>query len=225
MDLFTAKQELEPVKKGGSWDGVFDALYKALLLRYFKPSHLQAVVQYPSKYASKKKLNLQVELGYLQARDGIFTATNKALETLTLYGYKRPLLPTPPRGRGQELYNTDVFVQALNLSDYFILLFPDFEYLKPDALLVRGTPECYKLEFLEVEASKTYWEKHLQKKKENYERLAKDEIVYRYWLHRANMLGMYQPKREEFCFCVCVVGDVYRDWEGWKWLKNLKKSE
>ena len=203
-----------------------ETLHVALLLRYFQPKHLRSVIKQPSKYASTPKINKLSDFGYLKLVNEdpqIFTATHKTKNLLEYKGYNHRLLPSITKGKGVEIYNTDAFVQALNLPNFRALLFPDFDYVKPDALLVLAEENKYQLNFLEIEAEKSYWDEHLERKKDNYFRLATDEKVYNYWLKRSLDLKLPRPTKEQFKFQVVVVGEIKKDFgNGWVWKKKLK---
>jgi hypothetical protein len=226
ISLQDAKESLQEIYKGGSFEGLVETLHIALLLRYFQPNHLRSAIKHASKYASNPKIFKLADLGYLKLVNKdllIFTATDNCKKLLKEKGYNHRLLPEPPTGKGIEIYNTDVFVQALKLPNFKALLFPGFGYVIPDALLVLAENNRYQLNFLEIEAEKTYWEKHLRDKRYNYNKLATDETVYKYWKKRAEDLHLPIPSKDKFKFQVMVIGDIEMDFgEGWVWRKELK---
>jgi hypothetical protein len=104
----------------------------------------------------------------------VYIVTDKALPVLQDVGYNIETLPAQPKGLGNinELLNTDVFIQALKLPNFYTLLYHKFSELEPDALLVLKEEGRYKLTFLEIEAKKPSWEQYLENKRDKYLRLA-----------------------------------------------------
>ncbi|MFH1052773.1 MAG: hypothetical protein V1779_17775 [bacterium] len=124
------------------------------------------------------------------------------------------LLPEIPKGKGDinELNNTDVFIQALKLPDFYFLLYPNFEYLIPDALMVLKQNYQYKLVFIEVEAQKPNWDSYLENKLQNYIKLSQNIDVYNYWISVAPKLKLRIPTIDEFKFTVAIIGNITKDW-------------
>ncbi len=77
----------------------------------------------------------------------------------------------------------------MKLPDFYTLVYPnefrESHNLIPDALLVRKKENAYKLTFLEVEAKKFNWIENLEKKRDNYLRLASDYRIYYFWKKNA----------------------------------------
>ncbi len=219
-DLEAVKRELKPLVSGGSYENIYQMLYYLALLKYVAQGHLKAI-GFPGveKVATKKKLQVLSELGYVRLANenlGIYSATAKTLQLLKAVGHDIKLLPAVPKGIGSEIYNTDVFVQALKLPNYFALLYPQFPgedpYIIPDALLVLKEERRYQLNFLEIEAEKPNWEAHLQTKYDGYKRLAKDMAVYYYWKVYSGYLKLPCTPVEEFKFRVMIIGSITKDW-------------
>ena len=174
-------QDIIPLNSGGSFKLLFDMLYHIRQLKYVRQSDLKLINSRYSKICATKKLQRLVELEYLQnTYEDVHIATDKVMPLLHKNGYQTKLLPKEIKGDGKEneLNNTEVFIQALKLPDYKALLYPIFgeinrPYLKPDALLVRVKDGAYKLEFIEVEASKPDWDNWLENKRINYLKLAR----------------------------------------------------
>ena len=154
----------------------------------------------------------------------------RAEKTVTIWalaaaGYETSLFPTEPVGKGDinELANTDAFIQALNLPNFRALLFPNFKYLIPDALLVISDLDRYKLLFLEIENKKPNWDEHLIGKKSKYERLGSDIAIYKYWLLCTSILKIRKPKVELFKFSIlCISASLcFDDWPGWTFSERL----
>ena len=219
-DLETKKLELKPLVSGGSYENIYQMLYYLALLKYATQQHLKSI-GFPgaAKVATKPKLHALHKLGYLRLANetlGIYTSTSKALQLLRMLGHDLKLLPGVPKGTGAEIYNTDVFVQALKLPNYYALLYPQFPkenpYIIPDALLVLKEERRYQLNFLEIEAEKPNWEAHLQTKYDGYKRLAKDMAMYNYWKAYSGYLKLPCPSVEEFKFRVIIIGSIIKDW-------------
>ena len=181
------------------------------------------------KVATKKKMQTLSKLGYLKLANemfGIYSSTAKTHTLLKELGKDLKLLPAVPKGTGVEIYNTDVFVQALRLPNYYALLYPQFPtekpYIIPDALLVLREENRYQLNFLEVEASKSNWDYYLQTKYDGYKRLSEDIQVYRYWKAFSGYLDLSCPPIEKFYFQVMIIGSIQRDWgKGFEFRSSL----
>ena len=229
-DLEAFKSELQPVAFGRSFESVYQLLYNVALLKYSTQGHLKALgFSGAEKVATKKKLQVLSELGYVRLANenlGIYSATAKTLQLLIAVGHNLKLMPAVPKGIGSEIYNTDVFVQALKLPNYYALIYPQFPqetpYIIPDALLVLKEEHRYQLNFLEIEAEKPNWEFHLQTKYDGYKRLAKDIAVYNYWKAFSGYLKLPCPPVEEFKFRVMIIGSIQKDWgEGFEFRSAL----
>lgn len=222
IDLYKLKEELRsiiPLSSGGSFELLWGMLYHIRLLKYIRQKQLKLINTRYNLVGSKNKLIALQELDLIKnTQQDIYISTVKSLTLLRQLGYKTNYLPKNIAGEGSinEINNTEVFIQALKLSDFLALLYPVFyedekPYLKPDALLVRGTKERYKLEFLEIEASKSNWNDWLENKRINYLRLSKDKQAYSYWKVIADYLSLPMPDIKDFKFSVIVVGKVNKD--------------
>lgn len=219
-DLETLKRELKSLVSGGSYENIYQLLYYLALLKYATQGHLKSIgFSGAEKVATKKKLQALSELGYARLTNenlGIYSATAKTLKLLGMVGHNLNLLPAVPKGMGFEIYNTDVFVQALKLPNFHALLYPQFPkenpYIIPDALLVLKEEHRYQLNFLEIEAEKPNWETHLQTKYDGYKRLSKDMQVYYYWKGCSKYLKLPCPPVEEFKFRVMIICSIHKDW-------------
>jgi len=220
IDFTLVKSELKPLISGGSYTAVYRLLYYASLLKYVTQKHLKAIgFSGAEKVATKKKLLTLQTLGYLRLANetlGIYSSTHKTIQVLKVLGYNLKLLPAIPKGKGAEVYNTDVFVRAIRLPNFHALLFPQFPtekpYIIPDALLVLKEDNRYQLNFLEIEAEKPNWEHYLQTKYDGYKRLAKDPQVYNYWKAFSRHLQLPCPRIEKFKFRVMIIGSIRKDW-------------
>lgn len=220
FDLERGKDELRPLTSGGSFENIYQLLYYVALLKYATQEQIKSIgFAGVGKVATKRKLQTLRELGYLRTskiNPLILSSTNKTYQVLKTIGYDLKLLPGVPKGTGAELYNTDVFVQALKLANYHALLYPQFPtekpYIIPDALLVLKEERRYQLNFLEIEAEKPNWDYYLQTKYDSYKRLAKDIQVYNYWKTYSGYLKLPCPPIEEFKFRVIIIGSIQKSW-------------
>jgi hypothetical protein len=217
VELSELKNELRdiiPLESGGSFKLLWDMLYHIRLLKYVRQSDIKLINSRYSKICSVKKLDRLVELGLLNNADkNIYTATDDVLPLLKEFGFNIKTLPKSINGSGgtNELNNTEVFIQALKLKDFKNLLYPAFDYIRPDALLVRANDKGYKLEFLEIEASKAGWTDWLENKRINYLRLSRDRQVFAYWKAHCSYLGFPYPDINSFKFSVVFICSVKKD--------------
>ncbi len=218
------KQELEPIlysgNKNRSFKLVWDILYYTRLLKYVHRQQYKEIRSRLSLAATRKGLSHLCKLGYLkEVKLNIFCSTDKAISLLKDISYITPkgcgldLLPSEATGKGElnEMNNTRVFLEALSLDDFYALLYPNFEYLKPDALLVRKKERHYKLTFLEIEEPKPQWHDYIEQKRDNYLRLAKDINFYNYWKNTCGSLHFPVPDILSVKFSVCFVGNIRKD--------------
>ena len=216
-------QDIIPLKSGGSYKLLFDMLYHIRQLKYVRQSQLRLILNRKnfikpkySKICSVEKLNKLVELELLKnTYEDVYIATDKVMPKLHKNGYNTKLLPKEIKGSGKinQLNNTEVFIHALNLQDYKALIYPNFDYIEPDALLVRAKDNAYKLEFLEVEASKTNWDSYIKEKRINYLKLASDPQVYSYWKAQCTYLDLPVIDIKDFKFSVSIIGNINKDFE------------
>lgn len=202
----------------GSFEAIWDMLYDIRMVKYVSREQISQIKKRYDKTCSLKKINHLIELGLLkQTPNKVLITTDYSVDLLGQLGKNVSILPTEIKGDGaiNELNNTEVFIQALKLPDFIALLYPRFPknnpYLIPDALLVRGTKERYKLEFLEVEAGKSNWDSYLEKKRNNYKILANEKRPYTYWTWQCKLLNLPVPKIEDFKFSVSIVGKIIND--------------
>lgn len=230
------KKEIEPIlysaNKNRSFKLVWDILYYTRLLKYVHRTQYKDIRTRLTLAATRKGLSHLCKLGYMKEVQGnIFCTTNRAIGLLrevgyiTDKGYGLELLPQEPAGKGDinEMNNTRIFLQALKLPNFYALLYPNFEYLKPDALLVRKEEGRYKLTFLEIEQKKPNWHEYIEHKKDNYLRLAKDINFYNYWKDTVVLLNLRIPEISSLKFSVCFVGDIRKDFgESFTFTSNLE---
>lgn len=229
--LQACKEELQPLcslGSGGSWQLMTEMLYHIRLVRYATQAQIKQINPRYEKICGKKKLEKLVELGMLA---GSYRATPKTTDLLKALGYHITLLLPEPTGDGavDSILKTDVFIQALKLPNFKALLFPrfpkDVPYLIPDALLVLSKENRYQLNFLEIETEKPDWHNHLENKRKNYERLGKDDQVYRYWENICEHLKLKKPTKEQFKFSVLCIGNIKKDWLGWGFKQGIKNEQ
>lgn len=228
--------ELKPFITGGvSWSKVFETLYYAHLLRYSTAGLLQDTTGC-KKLATWPKLSELADLGYLKKDNKVFKSTNKTFELLVKQAYNPALLPEPAKGNGAEFYNQVEIAKLLqhplcwkrDITEHLqerCFLYPNFGYVMPDGLFVMldKAKDVYQLNFIEIESKKPdlFWQQHLEGKRQNYERLARDPIVYKYWQIMSQHLGLKCPAIGEFRFGVWCVGDIRREWHGWVFSKSV----
>jgi len=224
-ELKDSLRDVIPLNSGGSFKLLWDMLYHIRLLKYVRRSQLKEIDSRYSKICATKKLTKLVELDLLKnTQKDVYISTYKSLVLLKQLKYPTQTLPKNITGEGfiNELNNTTVFIQALKLPDYHSLLYPNFEYIKPDALLIRGDNVRYKLEFIEVESSKANWTNWLENKRVNYLKLAQDKQVYNYWKEQCNFINLPIPDIKDFKFSVSIIGKVNHNFgEGLNFMEKL----
>ena len=223
MTFTELKKTLEPLKEGSSYRNIYKLLYYICLFKYSNRELLQKSFTSAFKIATKEKIKFLNNLGYFDLLEDVIIPNKTTFEILQILDKKdldldyspSKLLPALPSGMGNinELNNTEVFIQAVNLPDFYSLLFPNFGYIIPDALLVRKNGDKYKLEFLEIEASKENWSSYLENKHQNYLQLATNKDVYDYWLDCCDIFKWSIPDINNFKFSVVIIGKIKRDWE------------
>jgi len=213
----------------GSFEAIWDMLFYIRMVKYIRRDQISQIKKRYNKTCSSDKINRLIELGLLEkTNNDILIVTDYSVELLGQLGKNVSILPTEIKGDGSinELNNTEVFIQALKLPDFIALLYPRFPknnpYLIPDALLVRGTEERYKLEFLEVEAGKSNWDNYLEQKRVNYLKLASEKRPYTYWSWQCGLLNLTAPDINDFRFSVSIIGKVKKDFgTGFNFMEEL----
>jgi len=230
------KQEFEELvyqtNKNKSYKLIWDILFYTRLLKYVHHEQYKEIRDRLRLAATKKDLSQLCTLGYLkEVISNIYCSTDKALHLLKKINYPVPkgcnldLLPKEPTGKAgiNEMNNTKVFIQALKLTDFYALVYPHFEYLIPDALLVQKKDQSYKLTFLEIEVPKSNWGSYLEDKHKKYLNLSHDINFYNYWLNACPKLCLPIPDIAKLKFSVCVVGNIKKDFgEGFTFTASLK---
>lgn len=207
---------LIPTKHGATFSQLWQIFYYTRLFKYVRYEHYQLIKPAYKKIATFRNLEELCQRGYLfSPQHEVYCATDKVLPILQAAGFNTELLPQKPKGSGDvnELNNTDVFVKLIKLEHFYTLLYPQFDYIIPDALLVQldKANSLYKLTFIEVESKKPKWEEYLESKKTNYLKLAQDIRVYREWEKYCTKLSLPVPNINEFCFTVSFYGSIQKD--------------
>jgi hypothetical protein len=207
---------LIPTKAGATFSQLWQIFYYTRLFKYVSYKHYQQIKAAFKKIATYRNLKELCFLGYLKSpRHEVYCATDKVLPILKAAGYAIELLPVETEGTGNinELNNTDVFVRLTKLEHFNTLLYPKFDYIIPDALLVQLDKQnaCYKLTFIEVEAKKPDWANYIEKKRGNYMRLSQDIVVYNKWKKYCTKLALPVPDIKDFCFTVSFYGSIQKD--------------
>ena len=206
---------LIPTKQGATFAQLWQVFYYARLFKYICRKHYPMIKSAYSKICTDKNLKKLCKLGYFKnPNEKVYCATDKVLPILKEAGFNIDVLPQESTGNGDinELNNTDIFIQLLKQKHFYTLLFPNFGYLIPDALLVEYDEETlsYMLTFLEIEAKKPDWENYLEDKRNNYLRLSKDIKVYEYWKNIAPKLGFSIPEISDFKFSVTFYSSIQK---------------
>lgn len=208
--------DLIPRKAGATWSSLWRIFYYTRLFKYVHKRHYPKIKRSFDKICTHDKLQRLCRLGYFRnPQDNVYCATDKVLPILREAGFRTEFLPSQPKGKGDinELNNTDIFIQLIKKEHFHSLLYPNFGYIIPDAMLLQmdSNKQEYKLTFIEVERQKPDWENYLEIKREKYLRLAKDITVYTYWQKCCEKLNFTEPKIEDFCFTVSFYGPIKKD--------------
>jgi hypothetical protein len=211
---------LQTSAKNRSYKLVWDLFYKTRLLKYVHHEQYPTIRKTLNKVSAEWKLKLLCKEGYLEEceKAKVFVATDQILPVLKeLKEYNTNLLPQKkPTGKGDinEILNTEAFIQAVKLPDFYTLLYPtefrESHNLIPDALMVLKSKEerKYKLIFLEVEAKKPNWIEKLAGKRENYVLLSKDYRFYDYWKTTSERIGLPMPDISQLKFSVYFICSI-----------------
>ncbi|MBX7047317.1 MAG: hypothetical protein K1X86_15915 [Ignavibacteria bacterium] len=222
---------LVPTKAGATFSQLWQIFYYTRMFKYVSYNHYSQIKSSFNKICTYKKLEELCRLGYLKSpKHEVYCATNKVLPILQEAGFNINLLPNEPIGTGDinELNNTDIFIQAIKRKYFHTLLFPNFKYVIPDALLIEFDKDNakYKLTFLEIEAKKPKWRDYLEEKRRNYIRLSKSTEVLKYWMEVCSKIGFSKPNLEDFKFNVCFVCTLKENFgNGFNFKSTLNESE
>lgn len=208
--------QLIPFKAGATFNQLWQIFYYTRLFKYVHRTHFAQIKAAFNKICTDKKLLALCDHGYLKnPQKDIYCATNKVLPILKEAGFPVKTLPDEPVGIGDvnELNNTGAFIKLVKKPLFYTLLFPNFGYLIPDALMVQKNVELkkYKLTFIEVENKKPEWGKYIKNKQVNYFRLSKDMVVYKKWCEYCDLLKIERPLISDFKFSVLFICDKKLD--------------
>jgi hypothetical protein len=235
-DPVSMQNELEDIRKGATWQNIYDCLWTIATARYV--TRQQLAKYFPEavwlkKIATKKKLELLAQKGFLeQSPEGVLTATRKAVSLLKDYSDKRYEIIKLPKGIGQRdsVYNSDVILQVINMADFHALFYPVFHenkkddqpFLIPDGAAVFKKDNRAKLVFLEIEKPKPDWQNYLDAKRRKYAVIAgRRETWSEWWSAQSQKLGLRQCQEEEFGFIVWCIGSYHADWPGWTFMETI----
>ncbi len=187
------------------------------LVRYCLPEQLRLNKPFLQHTATKKALNLLVDIGYLNVLEsGVLHLTDTAFRLLQAEGCNiKHLQKTFQAEYGMhELQITDYILKLTDKPEFFTAFYPAFkeppdyrnEYLRPDACLVFKKDNLVKIEFLEMENPKFKQEHHILGKMRKYETIARDFNTYdkffRGWFER---IELPYCNVEDFCFSINIV--------------------
>lgn len=230
------QSELEAIRKGATWQNIYDCLWTIATVRYVTRQQLakyfpDAVWQ--KKIATKKKLDFLVQKGFLEEfSDGVLTATRKAVKLLKDYSDKNYRIIKLPKGTGKRdsVFNTDFLLQVMNSADFHAFLYPAFHehtkadqsFLLPDAAVVFRKDNKARIIFLEIENPKPEWHSYLEKKAKNYDIIAgRRETWSVWWKEQCEKLEIKHCKEDEFGFQIWCFGKFKADWPGWVFVNEI----
>jgi hypothetical protein len=220
-----------PTKAGATFNSLWQIFYYTRMFKYISYRHFTQLKKSFNKICTYGNLHGLCELGYLRSpQRAVYCATNKVLPILQQAGYNTEILPAEATGYGDinELNNTDVFVPATKLKYFKTLLYPQFGYLLPDALLVRLDEENrkYKLTFLEIEAQKPKWYKYVEVKRDKYILLSKSLDFYNWWKDVAPKMDLPIPPIESFTFNVIFICSLKKEFgNGFKVVSQISDTD
>ncbi|MDQ5987367.1 MAG: hypothetical protein CSYNP_03107 [Syntrophus sp. SKADARSKE-3] len=229
MDKATLYSDLEWIEKKASYKQAFELFYKLAQVRYatFKQLH-----PLNHRVATKPNLVRFVEQGYLFTHDLVknqpaYSITEKARKILNFELYNTKILQKNFTGQSLDhaLKITDCLLKLQASPEFYNVFYPFFreppdyksEFLRPDFCVIWKKENSYKIQFGEVEQPKANWDNYLLIKRANYERLASDKNLYDiWWSEWSKRLNLPMCKKEDFCFSVLCVGNIKKEWSGWK---------
>lgn len=202
--------ELIPFRAGATFSQLWQIFYYTRLLKYVHRQYYPQIKPAYNKICTSKNLNKLCELGYFKSpQKNIYCATNKVLPILKEADYITESLPPEPVGKGDinEINNTRVFVSLMKQEHFYTFLYPNFNYLIPDALmvLVDKVNRKYKLVFIEVERKKPNWAEWIKNKKLNYLKLASDSLFYSKWFEYCKILNFPKPDITKLKFIYQII--------------------
>ena len=193
---------------------LIEALRILALVRYATLPQLQTVKKpYRQHIYTKQSLDQLLQLGIVADAGGAFRVGPNGWKLLDLPDHYQKRC----RGQGEEhdLAVTDILLCLTAQEDFFTVFYPHFGYLQPDACVIFKRESEFKIEFMEVEVTDKE-PGYLERKRNQYERLATDYKTYAEWWQRWGGRYGLKCKPDDFCFCVVCYSKEHRDWEGWR---------
>jgi hypothetical protein len=219
MNLNDKYPELADLVKGASYNQLFQLLYKVALIRYATPEHLKRINPKIGTVNKTARLN---ELGFLRTcSTGVSVITDNGLNLIRENGYDIDHIAKKLQGdgSGDEPVIGSVILDLMDEPDFHTVFYPHFDFLIPDCAVVWKKDGKVKLQFVEVETKKGNWQEYLEKKKVNYELIARDFNIYDKWWRRwSDILRLPLCPIENFCFSVRCYADLKNDWPGWEFI-------
>lgn len=225
------KRELDGIRKGATWQNLYDTLWHIATVRYSSHDQLKEALPkrvWRRKCATPKKLKALAEAGLLNLSEaGVLTCTPKTIQFLQTYtDYNLDIIKLA-QGVGEKdtLYNSAVLLKLMQLEDFFALFYPEFRltpkddqpFLIPDGALVLKKDGLARLVFIEIERPKPDWKNYLLNKKDNYERVAADQNIWdKWWRHYCAVLKLQMCPQKEFGFSIWCIGAFKAEWLGWE---------
>ena len=197
-----------------SYQQFFRLYYFICLLRYSTQPQLRRLkFSGVTKVATKEMLTKLVDFGHISLtgkNNDVYIPNELTYKIVKSVKYNESnyfkIFGNLPKGieASNDIKNTDVFVNEILNKYYYFLLFPDFTYIIPDALLVSKNGNSYKLTFLEIETKQSNTAERIERMKYNYNKLSKDIIVYQYWQGIAPLLDLPIPNIHNFKFSYSI---------------------
>ena len=232
------KADLEEVKKGATWQNIYDTLWHIGTVRYVTREQLKGAFSdrvWCKKCVTPKKIQILADRNFInQSDNGALTITAKTTQLLKNYSNYNTDIIKLPQGKGERdtLYNAETLLQAIKLPNFYALFYPEFyekptdrqPFLIPDGALVLRKEDKAKLIFLEIEKKKPDWENHMKGKKWKYETIAeREETWLEWWKGWCLLLKLNHCSINKFGFNVYCVGEFKdkENWKGWFFTKSF----
>jgi len=216
MNLIDKYPELADLVKGASYNQLFQLLYKVAIIRYATPEHLKRINFKLGTVNKTAKLN---EIGLLCTYPTwVSVITDKGLNLLKDNDYNIGHIAKKLQGNGSgdEPVISSVILDLMAEADFHTVFYPHFDFLIPDCAVVWKKDGNVKLQFVEVETKKGNWQEYLEKKKTNYDLIARDFDIYDKWWRRwSDILKLPLCPIESFCFSVRCYSGIKFNWRGW----------
>lgn len=241
------KNELEVIRKGATWQNLYDAFWHIGTCRY--ATYAQLKKAFKSKTWFGKILTIESKgkppkipqlkkMGYINHFDNdVLCLTDKGLECLKIYSdYNTDIIKIPTgSGDKDQIFNAETLTRAIQRPDFFALFYPESDFylnpkdhqpfLIPDGALLLKKENKMKLVFLEMENKKSDWYNHVEKKRWKYETIAERESTWsEWWRGWCEKLKINHCPVDEFSFTVWCIGEFKpaTDWPGWVFKEKIK---